>query len=130
MCAPLFSGTEIIGLVTVWRKHSKGLFSQRELDFLVSVSRQTSIAIESARLYLEIERRAEEMSALADVGREISATLDLETVMEQIAARARQLLYADNSAVYLPDEATGTMQALVALGDIADEIRESPDPTR
>ena len=60
----------------MWRPHEDGLFTNAELDFLVSVARQTAIAIESARLYLETQRRANEMSALADVGREITASLD------------------------------------------------------
>ena len=55
MSAPLFSGGKVIGLINVWRKHKVGLFSESELDFLVSVARQTAIAIDSARLYLETE---------------------------------------------------------------------------
>jgi GAF domain-containing protein len=65
MSAPLLSRGQVIGLVTTWRAHVNGLFTQSELEFLVSVARQIAIAIESARLYLETERRAEEMATLA-----------------------------------------------------------------
>ncbi|HSR19587.1 MAG TPA: GAF domain-containing protein, partial [Anaerolineales bacterium] len=57
MGAPLVSRGEVIGAIMVWRLRRDGLFTQNELDFLVSVGRQTTIAIESARLYLETRRR-------------------------------------------------------------------------
>ena len=76
MVAPLISRGETIGILAVWRPHVDGLFTQPDLDFLISVARQTAIAIESARLYLETQRRAREMSALVDVGRDISASLE------------------------------------------------------
>jgi GAF domain-containing protein len=85
MGAPLISRGETIGGIMVWRSHPEGMFTQADLDFLVSVARQTAIAIESARLYLETQRRASEMSALVDVGRDISASLEAETVLESIA---------------------------------------------
>jgi len=84
------------------------LFTQLELDFLVSLARQAAIAIESARLYTETELRASQMATLAEVGREISATLELPAVLETIAGQARELLSAGTSAVYLlqPDDVT------------------------
>jgi GAF domain-containing protein/DNA-binding response OmpR family regulator/anti-sigma regulatory factor (Ser/Thr protein kinase) len=126
MCAPLISRAQVIGLFTVWRSRAVGLFTQAELDFLISVARQAAIAIESARLYLETQRRASQMTALTEVGRDVSATLDLPTVLERIASHARDLLAADSSAVYLAEPGGQTLQAIVALGDIADEIKASP----
>ena len=42
------------------------------------------------------------MAALADVGREISATLELEPVLQRIGERAQDLLDGTSSAVFLP----------------------------
>jgi len=123
MIAPLSSRGDVIGVLTVWRPHESGLFTQPDLDFLVSVARQTAIAIESARLYLETQRRAREMSALVDVGRDISSSLDAQTVLESIATHAKNLLNADTSALFLPDESHSTFRAIAAVGDIAEELR-------
>ena len=122
MCAPLISRGQVSGVINVRRPHADGLFTPNELDFLVSVARQAAIAIESARLYLETQRRAQEMAALAEIGREISATLDLPTVLERIAAHARRLLAVDTSAVFLPQPGGQTFRAIVALGVNAEEI--------
>jgi GAF domain-containing protein/DNA-binding response OmpR family regulator/anti-sigma regulatory factor (Ser/Thr protein kinase) len=124
MGAPLISCGQIIGGIMVWRQSPDPLFTQADLDFLVSVARQTAIAIESARLYLETQRRASEMSALAEVSREISASLDLSTVLERITTHARKLLNADSSAVFLPDPTSPNIyKAIAAVGNIAPQIK-------
>jgi GAF domain-containing protein/DNA-binding response OmpR family regulator len=123
MVAPLISRGQTIGALTVYRPHKDGLFTQSDLDFLISVARQTAIAIESARLYLETQRHAREMSALVDVGRDISASLDAETVLESIATHAMDLLNADTSALFLPEGDGKTFRAIAAVGEVADELR-------
>jgi signal transduction histidine kinase/CheY-like chemotaxis protein len=128
MCAPLLSRGQVIGLLGVWRPRRDGAFSQADLDFLISVARQAAIAIESARLYLETRRQANEMAALADVGRDVSATLDLPTVLERIASHARELLAADTSAVFLAEPDGATYRAIVVLGESAAEIQRYPVP--
>ncbi len=123
MVAPLSSRGQVIGVLTVWRPHSAGLFIQPDLDFLVSVARQTAIAIESARLYLETQRRAREMSALVEVGREISSSLDAPTVLEGIARHARDLLQGNLSALFLPEGDGSIFRAIAAMGEEAVEVR-------
>ena len=83
---------------------SAGCSTRLICEFLVSIARQAAIAIESARLYLETQRRASEMAALAEVGRDISATLELSAVLERITIHAQELLNADSSAVFLRGE--------------------------
>ncbi|HTP02502.1 MAG TPA: GAF domain-containing protein [Anaerolineales bacterium] len=122
MGAPLISRGQTIGGLIVWREHPD-LFTQQELDFLVSVARQTAIAIESARLYLETQRRATEMSALAEVGREISSSLEPAVVLQKIASRAMELLAASTSAVYLLNPDKKSMKAITSVGEMAEEIR-------
>ncbi len=123
MSAPLVSRERVIGLLTVWRLREGGLFNQADLDFLVSIARQAAIAIESGRLYLETQRRAQEMAALAEVGRDISATLELPVVLERISTHARELLQADTSAVLMPAAEKGTFQTIAAVGNIAEQVK-------
>jgi PAS domain S-box-containing protein len=123
MSAPLFSGGKVIGLINVWRKHKIGLFSESELDFLVSVARQTAIAIDSARLYLETEHHAERMSTLESVGREISSDLDLQSVLERLGERALNLLKGRSVAIRLLNEEK-VLLPVVALGENADKYMD------
>jgi GAF domain-containing protein len=120
---PILVRDEAIGALSVQSTREEGRFGEAEKRLLMTIAANVGSAINNARLYQETVRRGDEMAALADVSREMSATLDLAGVLEQIAAQARSLLDADNSAVYLPDADGETLRAVVVLGPIADAIR-------
>ena len=46
------------------------------------------LVFENARLLEETRRHAQEITTMAEIGREISASLDLSIVLERIASRA------------------------------------------
>ncbi len=119
MVAPLHVREGVIGAMVVWRGGESNLFSQEELDFLIGMSRQAAIAIQNARLYNDAQRRAREMAALTEIGREISATLDLSTVLERIATRARDELDARDIVLRLL-EPDGSLPTVVAIGKYAE----------
>ena len=122
--APLKVRDKVIGVMGLWREVSvSGPFGDTDLSFAVGLARQAAIAIENARLFSEAEQRASEMTALAEVGQDILATLELEKVMERIASNAKELLQGDISAVFMPDGEGDTFKTYVVLGKFADEIR-------
>ena len=82
------------------REHA---FGESEVRLLTTVAASMGVALENARLFEEIQRRTRESAALAEVGRDISSTLDLPTVMDRIAHHAKELLAADHSAIFLPE---------------------------
>src|SRR5262249_2400637 len=74
---------------------------------------QAGIAMENARLLGELRARTgeltrsvAELTALGDVSRALSSTLDLDTVLQTIVARASQLAGTDACSVFEYDEAT------------------------
>jgi signal transduction histidine kinase/DNA-binding response OmpR family regulator len=81
------------------------------------------VALENARLFDETQRRARESSALSEVGRDLSSSLELQRVMDGIARHAKDLLEAGNSAIFVHDEGGKVYRAIVALGDIAEQIK-------
>ncbi len=104
-------------------------WTQDEQLLVKQVADQLSLALENARLFQETQRRAQETAALAEVGREISVTLDLETVMNRIAFYASDLLQAETSAVYLPEAGGARWRAISVIGEDAEEIKNDPVST-
>ena len=90
------------------------------------VADQLSLALENARLFQESQRRAREMTALAEVAQEISATLELQGVLDRIAHQAMEILNTETSAVYVPDPDFKTLIAITAIGVDAEEIKADP----
>jgi GAF domain-containing protein/tetratricopeptide (TPR) repeat protein/two-component sensor histidine kinase len=120
---PITVGKQAIGVISVQSITQEERFEQADLNLLNTIAANVGAALQNARLYRETQRRAEEMAAMAEVSRDISATLDLPTVLERIAAHARLLLAADTSAVFLRETDGQTFQAIVAQGLYADEIK-------
>src|SRR3989442_14980161 len=100
---PLVVGDQARGLISLIDMDREHAFSASDVRLLQTLANAMSVALENARLFDETQRRTRETAALAEVGRDISSTLDLSTVMNRIARHAKDLLNADNSAIFLPD---------------------------
>ncbi len=74
----------------------------------------------------QAERRARELAALVEVGRDITATLDLDRVLDQIAHHAWRILEPDICDLYLLEPDGRTMKAIVSLGLYAAETMADP----
>lgn len=88
---PLMLKERIIGLICAqsFQAHAFGPEDER---FLIAVAQHVALALDNARLFAESERRARELTLLNEISRVISASLDLDVVMERAAhALADQL---------------------------------------
>jgi GAF domain-containing protein/CheY-like chemotaxis protein len=119
---PIVVGDESIGVISVQSTRDEGRFGEADVRLLGTIAANVGVAIANARLYRESHRRASEMAALADVAREISATLDPTAVLERIAEHAIDLLAAGSSAVYLAQPGGGMFRAIVSRGEIAEQL--------
>jgi len=119
---PIVAGERVIGAMSVQSLTHEGRFTAADQSLLSTIAANVGVAVQNARLYAETRRRAEEMAVLAEVGREMSATLELSVVLELIADRAKALLGADTGAVFLPGENADHLRAIVALGSMAEAI--------
>ncbi len=125
MALPLVSRGQVLGALTV-QSEQESAFSREDIIVLQTMADQLAIAIENARLYQQAHRRASELAALVEIDRDISASLELQTVLERIATHALRLLDADDSEVYLQEADGQTLRAVVALGEYSDEIKAFP----
>jgi two-component system, NtrC family, sensor kinase len=97
---------EAIGAIAVGRRE-RGGFTADEIGLLQTFADQAVIAIENARLLSELQARTDdltrslgELRALGEIGQAIGSTLDLQTVLTAIVARATPLAGADAGVIY------------------------------
>ncbi|HSU43929.1 MAG TPA: GAF domain-containing protein, partial [Casimicrobiaceae bacterium] len=119
---PIMKGDEALGMVALYDE-KEDAFDDAAVHLLTTLANTMSVALENARLFDETQRRTRETAALAEVGRDISSTLDLARVMDRIAHHARDLLHCDNSAIFLPEPGGASYRAIVAVGTIAELLR-------
>ena len=120
---PMFSGERFLGSIVLENYEREDAFGEAEVRLLSTVAAGMGTALENARLFNETQRQARESQALSDVGRDLSSSLDLPTVMDRIANHAKDLLQANHSAIFLPDAGGRTHRAIVAVGEVAAGIR-------
>ncbi|HEY3475413.1 MAG TPA: GAF domain-containing protein [Anaerolineales bacterium] len=119
---PIVAGKDVIGTLGIDFAEPDHQLPENQKNLIDTILFQTSTSIQNARLFQEARRRAQETTALAEVGREISTTLELETVLARIATYARDLFQAESSAVYLPEVEGTTWRAISVVGAEAEEI--------
>ncbi len=125
LCVPIRLINRIIGVFNV-ESQELNAFDQEDQSFLTTIAGGLATAIERLR-YLKSELlRRQEAAAIAEVGRDISASLQLDVVLERIASHAKDLLRAETSAVYLSEPAESILRATVAIGPDAEEIKLDP----
>src|SRR5262245_9125494 len=95
-----------IGAIAIGRSDVRP-FTDKQIEVLETFADQAVIAIENVRLFKELEARTgeltksvEKLTALSEVSRAVSSTLDVETVLDTIVPRANQLAGADACGIY------------------------------
>ena len=103
---PMLREGDAVGAILVTRRQP-GPFSDTDVNLLKTFADQAVIAVENVRLFKELEARTaalsrsvEQLTALGEVGRAVSSTLDLETVLATIVSRAVQLSGLDGGVVF------------------------------
>jgi signal transduction histidine kinase len=108
---PMVKENDLIGVIGIFRQEVCP-FTDKQVDLVQNFAAQAVIAIENARLLTELRDRTDELGrsvselrALGEVSRAVNSTLDLETVLFTIVAKAVQLSNTDAGAIYVFDEA-------------------------
>src|SRR5438445_5348408 len=110
LAVPMLRDGEPIGGISLGRAEP-GRFSHRQIELVQTFADQAVIAIENVRLFKALQARTgeltqsvEKLTALGEVSRAVSSTLDVETVLDTIVSRASQLAGAAGCSIYEYDE--------------------------
>jgi GAF domain-containing protein len=100
---PLKIGDEVLGAIAI-RSSRSFVYDTNQQNLLTSISSQSAIAIQNARLFNQAERRATELAILNQMGRDLTAVPDISHVLENTHAYTSQLMEARNFYVAIYDE--------------------------
>ena len=112
LAVPMLRDGSPIGTVNVHIYGTPRPFSGKQTTLLQTFADQAVIAIENVRLFNELQARTaeltqsvEQLTALGEVSRAVSSTLDVETVLNTIVSRASQLAGAAGCSIFEYDPA-------------------------
>jgi GAF domain-containing protein len=107
---PLLREGQHIGVIALCRSAVEP-FTDKQIELVATFADQAVIAIENVRLFDEVQARTQELSqsvselrALGEVSQSVNSTLDLETVLSTIVAKAVELSGTEAGAIYVFDD--------------------------
>jgi signal transduction histidine kinase len=110
LVVPLVREDEAIGVIVI-RRLAVQPFTAKQIELVKTFADQAVIAIENVRLFNELQQRTADLTrtvgqltALSDVSRAISSTLDVQTVLTTIVSRAVQLSDGSGGVIYEYDQ--------------------------
>jgi signal transduction histidine kinase/DNA-binding response OmpR family regulator len=133
LIVPMLKEGELLGAIAIYRQEIRP-FSEKQIELVKSFASQAVIAIENVRLLTELRARTEELGqsveelrALGEVTQAVNSTLELQTVLSTIVAKAVQLSDTDAGSIYVHDETQQEFQLQANYGMSDDLIAALKD---
>jgi len=122
---PMVFGNRVVGAISMQSYHPNA-YSPGQIRLLEAIAAQTAVAIENARLLEEARRRADEMTALFDIGVTVTSGLDLDHTLRSLLEKCQQVLPVEAFYVAIYDPETDLIEHPLAY-----DLGEYPKiPTR
>jgi signal transduction histidine kinase len=115
MAVPIVMAGVVEGLLYVGN-HAPRVFTEGDEAFCVWLGHQAAIALQNAALFTRERRLRTEAELLAALAPQLSASLDLDKVLQSVAEAAREVADADVVRLALRDETDGTMRYRYLVG--------------
>ncbi len=116
-------GGQVIGTINARKPGEAGEWTAEEISLLETLTEQLNVALESARLHQDTQRRAARERLIGEVTARIRETLDLETMLKTAAQEMRQALDLPEVVIRLTPRLAG------GDGD-GDGKRDDENPSR
>ncbi|MBE3046834.1 diguanylate cyclase [Candidatus Bathyarchaeota archaeon] len=122
---PLLVGERVVGVISM-QSSQPNAYHPDQIRLLETIATQAAGAIENARLFEEVRLRAEEMTALFDIGITVTSGLDMEQVLRTLLEKCRQVLPVEAFYIAILDPDTSLIHHPLAY-----DMGEYPQiPTR
>ena len=119
MGVPLNAGAKSIGALSIGSHDGATAYTRGQLELLQAIADQTAGAIVKARLLEETQQRAHQLSTLNEITRQLTSTLELGPLLQNILENAVGILNCEAGSLFLVDEQTGELVFKVTVGPVA-----------
>ncbi len=122
MGVPLNTGTDTIGAFSIASRDPSITYTEAQMNLLQAIADQAAGAIVKSRLLQETERRAQQLSTLNVITRQLTSTMEIESLSSNILDSAVNILNAEAGSLFLVDEQTDELVFKVTVGPVAKNL--------
>jgi signal transduction histidine kinase/AmiR/NasT family two-component response regulator len=121
---PLIVREMIIGAMTVGTSDLKRHFQRNDIHLLFNFANQAAIAIGNAKLYEDSLAKIKQLTALYEIGRTLSSTLDLDELLQKALELLRERFGYPLCSILLPDREKGELYIKQIIGRDLEDVKE------
>lgn len=110
LATPIKVRDQVIGVLDAHKLADAGEWTPEQVALLETLTEQLSLAVESARLYQDTQRRAARERLIGEVVTRMRETLDVETVLKTAVNEMYQALGLDEIVIRLVTEENGQLK--------------------
>lgn len=122
MGVPLNAGSETIGAFSIASRDPSISYTETQMGLLQAIADQAAGAIVKSRLLQETERRAQQLTSLNVITRQLTSTMEIESLSRNILESAVDILNAEAGSLFLVDEQTDELVFKVTVGPVAKNL--------
>ena len=119
---PLIAGDRVLGVMAVQSHTTPGAYDERHRDLLVAIASPTSIALQNARSFEQVQRRARRERLIREITARIRRTVDVESILQTTVQELGKALGASRGLVRLGTEAELATPPIESQGDPAKSL--------
>jgi PAS domain S-box-containing protein len=101
------TGDRVLGYITVDNPTDGRVPGRTTIVALELFANQAAIAVENAYLFSDLQQRLNNLTLFNEVGRSISANLELDALLSTVLEAACELVGSDHATIFLRDPAAG-----------------------
>jgi PAS domain S-box-containing protein len=100
MFVPLILGTQVTGVLSV-QNYEFDVYDDGDVALLAGIANYVAVALENARLFTEVQRRAERERLVNEITRKIQGTTSMESALQTAVHELGSALQAKNAQIAL-----------------------------
>jgi GAF domain-containing protein len=104
LAVPIRVRGQVIGVLDAYKPREAGRWTEDETALLQTLVDQLGIALDSARLYQETQRRASREQAIRQITEKMRRTVDVETILQDTVTELARTLGAPRAYIRLGTE--------------------------
>ncbi len=120
---PLTTSNQALGLVRLLYQQQGRQINDQEMELAQAILSIGAVGLQDAIHFGEATSRADQLQVLAEIGRDLTSTLELEVALENAMRNAQRLIQAEACVLFLLD-APGEKLVLKASGGAELRIRD------
>ncbi len=122
---PIMAKKEVVGVINVQHKRPRR-YQPDEIALLSTIASQVGGAIENARLYDQMQRKALQVEMLSQVSETVASNRLIKDVIQLLVTMTGQMMNSKICSIMLLDESKGELR-VEATQSLSDQYRRKPN---